>query len=215
MLPRSQAAGLVLAMLILAGCGGGGGSASSTAAALPRGCEQVAKPPAKHVDLLRPHGVTVAPGATATVDTSCGKFTIALATASAPKTVESFAYLAKKGVYDDTAFHKVIPNFVIQGGDPLGTGTGGPGYYVDETPPQRTDYTRGTVAMGKTATEPPGRSQSQFFVVVEPDAALPPVYALLGKVRSGMDTVDRIAGLGTPSGAPRAPVVIRRITVRG
>ena len=215
MSPRSQAAGLVLAMLLLAGCGGGGGASSSTTAALSAGCEQVSKPPAKHVDLPRPHGVSVAPGATAVVDTSCGKFTIALDTANAPRTVESFVYLAKKGVYDDTAFHKIIPNFVIQGGDPLGTGTGGPGYYVDEAPPQRTEYTRGTVAMAKTAVEPPGRSGSQFFVVVEPDAAQPPVFALVGKVRSGMDTVDRIASLGTAGGAPKAPVVIHHVTVRG
>src|SRR6058998_1601629 len=92
-------AGLGLAALLLAGCGGGGGSSSSTAATVPSGCEQVAKPPPQHVDLPRPHGVSVAQGATAAVDTSCGKFTIALDTASAPKTAESFAYLAKKGVY--------------------------------------------------------------------------------------------------------------------
>ena len=92
---------------------------------------------------------------------------------------------------------------MIQGGDPLGTGRGGPGYSVDEPPPSDAEYTRGTVAMAKTAVEPPGRSGSQFFVVTAADAGLPPDYALLGEVSSGEDVVDRIAELGDPaSGEP-------------
>ena len=75
-------------------------------------------------------------------------------------------------MYDGTAFHRIVPDFVIQGGDPLGDGTGGPGYFVDEPPPADTEYTRGTVAMAKSQVEPPGRSGSQFFVVVGADAAL-------------------------------------------
>jgi cyclophilin family peptidyl-prolyl cis-trans isomerase len=108
---------------------------------------------------------------------------------------------------------------VIQGGDPLGTGTGGPGYFVDEPPPQNTAYTKGTVAMAKTQAEPPGRSGSQFFVVVAADAGLPPEYAVLGRVTRGMSTVARIARLGDRAagseGAPRAPVVIDNVTVNG
>ena len=95
---------------------------------------------------------------------------------------------------------------MIQGGDPLGTGSGGPGYSVEEPPPGKVEYTRGTVAMAKTATEPPGRSGSQFFVVTAADAGLPPQYAVLGEVSSGEDVVDRIARLGDPaSGDGHAP----------
>jgi cyclophilin family peptidyl-prolyl cis-trans isomerase len=152
----------------------------------------------------------------ATVDTSCGSFEITLDTRGSPKTVSSFVFLAREGVYDDTTFHGIDPNLLIQGGDPLGTGRGGPGYSVDEPPPSTATYTRGTVAMARTATEPPGRSRSQFFVVTAADAGLPPEYALLGKVSSGEEVVDRIAKLGDPTsetGAPVTTVVIRKIAI--
>jgi len=99
---------------------------------------------------------------------------------------------------------------VIQGGDPTQTGTGGPGYFVDEPPPQDLDYTRGVVAMAKSPVEPPGRSGSQFFVVTAADAGLTPDYALVGKVTSGLEVVRRIEQLGTAGGQPTAPVVIQR-----
>jgi peptidyl-prolyl cis-trans isomerase B (cyclophilin B) len=153
--------------------------------------------------------------ATATVETNCGNFTIALDVARAPKTGSSFAYLARQGVYDDTTFHRIVPGFVIQGGDPTGAGSGGPGYFVDEPPPPNLSYTQGIVAMAKTQAEPPGRSGSQFFVVTVPDAGLTPDYALVGTVSSGFDVVQRIEQLGTPSGVPKAPVVIRRVTIKG
>ena len=125
--------------------------------------------------------------------------------------------MAREGLYDETGFHRIVPGFVIQGGDPLGTGRGGPGYSVDEAPPSDTAYTRGTVAMAKAALEPPGRSGSQFYVVTAADAGLPPEYALLGEVSSGEEVVDRISELGDPAsgdtGTPLAPVVIRTITV--
>jgi cyclophilin family peptidyl-prolyl cis-trans isomerase len=152
------------------------------------------------------------------VETSCGSFDIELDTASSPKTTASFAHLVEEGVYDGTAFHRIVPDFVIQGGDPLGDGTGGPGYYVDEPPPNDVEYTRGTVAMAKTEVEPPGRSGSQFFVVVAADAGLPTDFAVLGEVNSGLDVVQRIAEVGDPAagqeGAPLAPVVIEGITLR-
>jgi cyclophilin family peptidyl-prolyl cis-trans isomerase len=203
----------MLALLLLGGCGGGGGE-SSTAPSLPAGCDHVPAPAPKEVELSRPTTTLQGP-ATATVETSCGSFTIALDTARAPKTTSSFAYLAGQGVYNGTPFHRIVPGFVIQGGDPTGTGAGGPGYFVDEPPPRNLSYTRGIVAMAKTAAEPPGRSGSQFFVVTVPDAGLTPDYALVGRVSSGFDVVQRIEQLGTPSGRPRAPVVIRRVTVRG
>jgi peptidyl-prolyl cis-trans isomerase B (cyclophilin B) len=202
-----------LALLLLAGCGGGGGE-TSTGAGLPAGCTKVSAPPPKQVHLSRPKATLPGP-ATATVETSCGSFQIALDTARAPKTTSSFAYLARQGVYDDTLFHRIVPGFVIQGGDPTGTGSGGPGYFVDEPPPRDLSYTRGIVAMAKTAAEPPGRSGSQFFVVTVPDAGLTPDYALVGRVSSGFDVVQRIEQLGTASGTPKAPVVIRRVTIHG
>lgn len=204
----------ILASLLVAGCGDGGGETSTAAAQLPAGCSQVQEPAPKDVHLSRPTSTLRGPAA-ATVMTSCGSFTIALDVARARKTVSSFAYLARQGVYNDTPFHRIVPGFVIQGGDPTGTGGGGPGYFVDEPPPRNLSYTQGIVAMAKTQAEPPGRSGSQFFVVTVPDAGLTPDYALVGMVSSGFDVVQRIEQLGTPSGTPRAPVVIRRVTVRG
>jgi cyclophilin family peptidyl-prolyl cis-trans isomerase len=200
-----------LSLVVIAGCGGGGAQTSSVA--LPAGCTAVSMPAPKQVHLSRPTATLHGP-ATATVETSCGSFGIALEVARAPKTTSSFAYLARKGVYDDTLFHRIVPGFVIQGGDPTGSGTGGPGYFVDEPPPQDLSYTRGIVAMAKSPVEPPGRSGSQFFVVTEADAGLTPDYALLGHVTSGMDVVQRIEQLGSATGRPKAPVVIRRVTIR-
>ncbi len=149
---------------------------------------------------------------TAVIDTSCGSFDIALDTRRAPRTTNSFAYLARHGVYDGLAFHGISPT-LIQTGDPSGSGTGGPGYRVDERPPPNLAYTRGVVAMAKTTAEPPGRSGSQFFVVAGADAALPPVYALLGRVSSGFDVVKRIAALGTRGGQPRESVLNEKVTI--
>jgi peptidyl-prolyl cis-trans isomerase B (cyclophilin B) len=174
----------------------------------------VSAPAPKQVHLNPPAKGLHSP-ATASVETSCGTFQISLDVARAPKTTSSFAFLARQGVYDDTPFHWIVPGFVIQGGDPSGSGSGGPGYFVDEPPPRNLSYTRGVVAMAKTAAEPPGRSGSQFFVVTIPDAGLTPDYALLGRVTSGFDVVQRIEQLGTPSGKPNAPVVIKRVTVEG
>jgi peptidyl-prolyl cis-trans isomerase B (cyclophilin B) len=202
-----------LALVLLAGCGGGGGDDTSTVA-LPAGCSAVAAPKPKQVHLSRPTETLNGP-ATATVETSCGSFEIALDTARAPRTTSSFAYLARQGVYDDTIFHRIIPGFIVQGGDPTGSGSGGPGYSVDEPPQQNLSYTRGIVAMAKSAVEPPGRSGSQFFVVTAADAGLTPDYALLGRVSAGMDVVRRIEQLGTASGKPKSAVIIKRITIEG
>jgi len=188
-------------------------------ASRPKGCEQVAKPPPKKRQLKRP-SQTVQSGETLTavVDTSCGRFDIRLDTAESPRTVNSFVYLSRKGFYDGTIFHRIVPHFIVQGGDPLQNGQGGPGYYVTEPPPPNATYRMGTVAMAKTPVEPAGRSGSQFFVVNAADAGLPAKYAILGRVSSGFDVVKRIGSLGDPAsgdtGTPLATVVIRRITVR-
>ena len=220
-MPTRAAPLLVLAgvTLALGACGGGGGT-TSTGVSLPSGCEQVSKPPPKNRQLKRPpQTVTRGERLTATVDTSCGSFDIRLDTSTSPRTVNSFAYLAKKGFYDNTTFHRIVPHFVIQGGDPTQTGEGGPGYNVTEPPPQNTTYRMGTVAMAKGAVEPSGRSGSQFFVVIAADAGLPPNYAILGRVSSGFDVVKRIGTLGDrasgDAGTPLATVLIRRITVSG
>jgi len=149
----------------------------------------------------------------AVVETSCGTFQIALDSQRAPKTVNSFVFLSEGGFYDGLDFHRVAPGFVIQGGDPLGTGTGGPGYSVDEKPPANLSYTKGTVAMAKSSAEPPGRSGSQFFVVLAPDAGLPPEYALVGKVDKGLDVVERIGKLGTPAEKPKQTVLIEKLSI--
>ena len=157
----------------------------------------------------------------AVLTTSCGTFTITLDVRRAPKTAASFVSLSEQGFYDNTIFHRIVPGFVIQGGDPLGNGQGGPGYSVVEAPPPELRYTRGVVAMAKTEIEEPGTSGSQFYVVTGPDAQLPPDYALVGRVSAGQDVVDLIGRSPTDSTnpdparqeAPIKPVVIQRVTI--
>jgi peptidyl-prolyl cis-trans isomerase B (cyclophilin B) len=156
---------------------------------------------------------------TVILDTNCGLITIDLDTANSPKTAASFAGLVQRDFFNNLTFHRIANGpdgrpFVIQGGDPAGTGEGGPGYTVVEAPPRNTDYTRGVVAMAKTETEPPGASGSQFFIVTAPDAQLPPDYAVLGHVSAGMAAVDRIAAQpANGNEVPTSPVVIRSATV--
>jgi peptidyl-prolyl cis-trans isomerase B (cyclophilin B) len=205
------AVGVVGAILISRG---GGSSDESSAASGAAGCEKVEAPEPKQVSLKAPKQ-TLKKGeeATAVVQTSCGSFEIALDTTRAPKTANSFAYLAEEGFYDDLTFHRIVPGFVIQGGDPQGTGTGGPGYTVVEKPPANLAYTKGTVAMAKSSAEPPGSSGSQFYVVTGADAGLPPEYALVGKVSEGLDVVERIGKLGTPTEKPKQTILIETITI--
>jgi cyclophilin family peptidyl-prolyl cis-trans isomerase len=206
--------GVVAAVLISRGGGDSDDSSSTAAEAGANGCKEVEAPAPKNVSFKKPKQV-VKPGeeATVVVKTSCGTFEIALDTKRAPKTANSFAFLAEEGFYDDLTFHRVAPGFVIQGGDPEGTGTGGPGYSVDEKPPANLAYTKGVVAMAKSAAEPPGRSGSQFYVVTAPDAGLPPEYALVGKVSKGYSAVERIEKLGGPEEKPKQTVLIEEATV--
>jgi cyclophilin family peptidyl-prolyl cis-trans isomerase len=204
------AVGVVAAILI----GRSGGSDDSTAVASTGGCRQVRAPKPKSVSFKAPkQTVTKGEKLTAVVGTSCGTFQIALDARRAPKTVNSFVFLSEKGFYDGLIFHRVVPEFVIQGGDPLGSGTGGPGYSVDEKPPANLAYTKGVVAMAKSSAEPPGRSGSQFFVVLSADAGLPPEYALVGKVDKGFNVVERIGKLGTPAEKPKQTVLIEKISI--
>ena len=205
----------VAAALALAACGGGDEEDENEAAATG-GCEEVDAPDPK------PEGTRTAPtealdeGTTyrLVVETNCGSFTIELDQKSAPKTSASMVALARDGFYDDTIIHRVVPAFVIQGGDPTGTGSGGPGYQTIDRPPQNAQYTRGVVAMAKTATDPPGAAGSQFFVVTAADSGLPPEYAVVGEVSDGLDTVEKIDHLGNAqTEKPSQTVLIRRVRV--
>jgi cyclophilin family peptidyl-prolyl cis-trans isomerase len=212
---------LCLGMLVAA-CGGDDDPAGETAAtptateeAAPAGCEAAEPPePRPEGDLPKPKQQLEA-GKTyvATVSTNCGDFEITLDAERAPKTGGSFKSLADKGFFDDTTFHRVSPGFVIQGGDPLGTGMGGPGYSVAEPPPQDLVYTKGVVAMAKTEVEPPGTSGSQFFVVTAEEIPLPPDYALLGNVTGGQEVVDTIAVVEVNGETPIEPVVVNSVKV--
>ena len=189
------------------GSGGGGCEAVEAPAPKPDGG---AKRPERALAAGRRYDVVLR--------TSCGDITFRLDQKTSPKTAASFARLAKTGFFDGTTFHRIVPDFVIQGGDPTGTGTGGPGYSTRDVPPPGTVYTQGVVAMAKTGAEPPGTSGSQFYIVTAPDAGLPPEYAVLGKVVAGQDVVDAIGKLGDPAsadaGTPLQPVVIESAKLR-
>lgn len=146
-------------------------------------------------------------------ETSCGSFTIGLDTELAPKTAASLVALARDGFYDDTIFHRIVPGFVIQGGDPTQQGTGGPGYKTVDAPPAGSKYVKGVVAMAKSQVEPPGTSGSQFFVVTGDDVGLPAEYAIVGEVTEGLDAVERIGALGGPDERPTQPVIVSSVTV--
>ena len=205
-------AAVVLAAVALAGCGGGKKQAAGTDAA---GCTPVSQPkparrsepkPTKPLDASSSYDVVIA--------TNCGSFTIHLAVKTSPATTASFVSLARKGFFDRTIFHRIVPGFVIQGGDPTASGTGGPGYSTIDRPPASTRYTLGLVAMAKTQSEAPGTSGSQFFVVTAKDAKLPPDYAVLGTVTKGLGVVDRIGRLGDPATQqPTEIVEIEKATV--
>ena len=152
------------------------------------------------------------------LSTSCGAFTIRLDQKTSPKAAASFAALARNGFFDDTIFHRIVPGFVIQGGDPTASGTGGPGYSTKDRVPANAAYVPGVVAMAKAGNEPAGTAGSQFFVVTGSDTGLTPDYALLGKVTKGMDVVQAIGELGDPAsggaGTPLQSVVIEGAKVR-
>jgi cyclophilin family peptidyl-prolyl cis-trans isomerase len=176
------------------------GTTNATTTVDVNGCHAIKTPdpekrhvpkPAIKLDPKKTYDVTLA--------TNCGSITIRLDVKSSPKTTASFVSLVRRDYFVDTIFHRIIPGFVIQGGDPTGTGTDGPGYETVEAPPKSTKYTEGVVAMAKTETEAAGTAGSQFFIVIEPDAKLPPVYAVLGKVTKGLDVAKRIGDFGDPN----------------
>ena len=205
-------AALLAAAAFAGGCGGGNDEASSQS--VP-GCTAVEAPEPREAESREAPSAELDPDVThtAVVKTNCGEFTITLTPSRSPHATASFAALADDGYFDDTVFHRIVPEFVIQGGDPTATGTGGPGYTTVDTPAEDTQYTLGTVAMAKTAAEPRGAAGSQFFVVTSDEIQLPGDYAVIGEVTSGFDTVARIGGYGDAAGVPTITVVIESIEI--
>ena len=214
--------------LVLAACGGddddsaskGTKSTAAPAAEQQQGrCKDVPQPAPRAAGGQTKPKEPLDPSKTYTVElqTSCGSFTIRLDQKISPQATASFASLAGSGFFDDTIFHRIVPGFVIQGGDPTASGTGGPGYSTRDRVPRNAAYTPGVVAMAKAGNEPSGTAGSQFFVVTAAGAGLTPDYALLGRVTTGMDVVREIGKLGDPAsggaGTPLQSVVIEKATV--
>ena len=160
-------------------------------------------PPPMCLDLSRRYGAVIA--------TTNGEMTVALDALGAPRTVNNFVFLARYHYFEGIVFHRVIPGFVIQGGDPTGTGTGGPGYRFEDELPAPGRYEVGSLAMANAG---PDTNGSQFFIVSGPDGTrLPPQYSLFGKVVAGLDVVRTIDALGTRSGQPTEQVRIESVTI--
>jgi cyclophilin family peptidyl-prolyl cis-trans isomerase len=168
--------------------------------------QQWSSPPAMEIDQNTQY--------TAVLKTSEGDITINLLTQEAPQTVNNFVFLARQGFYNGVIFHRTIKDFMIQGGDPTGSGSGGPGYqFKDEKVTRR--YTSGIVAMANSG---PNTNGSQFFIVHGADVGLPPSYTIFGQVTDGMPVVDRIATAPTKRGgensSPVNPVQIQSVDIR-
>jgi peptidyl-prolyl cis-trans isomerase B (cyclophilin B) len=203
---------LLVVGLLLVGCGGNDSNDSGGGGNASMDCEiggDESKADLADLEDGKTHTVVV--------DTNKGSFTFELATDISPCTTASFAGLVKKGFFDGLTFHRIVPGFVIQGGDPQGTGMGGPGYSTVDAPPQDTAYDKGLVAMAKAGNEPAGTSGSQFFVVSADGVQLTPDYAVLGRVTDGLDVVETIGELGNPSdpsGKPTEAVNIEKMELK-
>ncbi len=146
--------------------------------------------PIKQYDTAPPLTIDTKKTYTATFDTTKGKIVIELFAADAPTTVNNFVFLARDGFYDGTIFHRVIANFMIQGGDPLGLGTGGPGYkFRDETAGNPNRHKTGTLSMANSG---PNSNGSQFFITHAPQPHLDGKHTVFGQVKSGQPVVDAI-----------------------
>ncbi|RJO60611.1 MAG: peptidylprolyl isomerase [Dehalococcoidia bacterium] len=184
----------------LSGCGGS-----------PAHTQRWSSPPAMQIDTSKTYY--------AVFNTSMGSFKIKLFAAEAPKTVNNFVFLARQKFYDGTIFHRIIKPFMIQGGDPLGTGMGGPGYNIPDELPVKYSYDPGIIAMANTGRANTGGSQ--FFICTGTDAASlnkSPIYTQFGKVVEGMDVVLKIAAVPVVSAngevsKPVKPPVIKTITI--
>ena len=196
---------LLVAALALAACGGDDDNATPPPAAT---CDVEIQDPARAPELA-----PLERGRTYRIEfeTTHGAFTVELDATRSPCNGDSMIDLAEEGFFDDTRFHRIVPGFIIQGGDPTASGNGGPGYTTVDPPTPDTDYTKGVVAMAKSNYEPPGAGGSQFFIVTASDAMLPPDYAVVGRVVEGLDVVEKIGKLGNP----RTERPTERIVIRG
>ena len=213
----------IIAALVLVACGesskdeatkGAATSCSKVAAAVPKPNLQHLVAPTQRLPEVSVWNLEF--------KTNCGRFTIQVDAGTSPKTASSIVSLAKSGFYDGLSIQRLVPGFVIQGGDPAGDGTGGPGYRTVERPAASTRYLRGAVAMAKSGAEPAGTAGSQFFIVTADDSQLPPDYAVLGKVLAGLSTADLISAQpidqsqtmgGGQDGPPADPIVIKSVKV--
>ncbi len=192
----------------------------------PDGCTHVEPPTAggdrRSYDAPPASGLPGGATGTVRMETSCGAITIELDREVGGAVTEAFAGLVRDGFYDGLTFHRVVPDFVLQGGDPEGTGGGGPGFEVTQAPPASYVYAKGDVAMAKLPSDPAGTAGSQFFIVVSPQGASAlgapgeqPLYAVVGHVldEDSQQTIARIAALGVGDGAPVQPVWVWRATL--
>ena len=148
---------------------------------------------------------------TATMETNKGTIVFALDAAGAPATVNNFVFLSRYHFYDDVVFHRIIPGFVVQGGDPTGTGTGGPGYRFEDELPKPGRYEIGSLAMANAG---PNTNGSQFFIISGLSGAqLPPLYALFGKAVSGLEVIAALEAVGTPAGRTTETVKMLSVTI--
>jgi cyclophilin family peptidyl-prolyl cis-trans isomerase len=179
----------------------GGGTVTNADGAICSAAEP--SPPAdpKTYDAPPPLAIDESTTYTATISTSCGDIVIRLDAKAAPRTVNNFVFLAREGFYDGLTFHRVVPGFVIQGGDPAGDGTGGPGYtFADELPDD--GYPAGSVAMANSG---PGTNGSQFFIVTGDASFLPNSYSRFGRVAKGLDVARTIERFADPDADPGDP----------
>ena len=220
---------LLLLLFAVAGCGddedddGGAGETATEETQTqvetqpetrkPGECTEVAQPEPKPDGGEEKPTETLTGEYTVTFTTNCGSFSVDV-DEDAGLTAASFVQLAESGFYKNTIFHRIAPGFVIQGGDPTATGTGGPGYTTMDAPPEGASYPKYTVAMAKGGAEPPGSAGSQFFVMTG-DAGLPPDYAIVGEVTAGKKVIDAIGVLGDPSEVPTQVVKVEKVAVRG
>jgi cyclophilin family peptidyl-prolyl cis-trans isomerase len=183
----------------------------------PDGCNHDAPPAPKSVTYTEaPKPTSGTDGAKLTMQTSCGTITFTLDRTLGGVVTDSVAGLAEAGFYDGLPFHRVVPDFVLQGGAPGGQPNGGPGFTVVQAPPPGYAYKLGDLAMAKTGAEPDGTAGSQFFVISGAQGeTLPPQYAVVGHAtdKASLDTIARIAALAVTDGPPSAPVWIIRAAV--
>jgi len=203
---KTMTIALVAAALLIAGCGGGGTDGANGAQEQRTSFDA---PPDMQIDLNRTYE--------AVVKTSKGEFTIELFAKDAPVTVNNFVFLAKQKYFEGIVFHRIIPGYIIQTGDPTGTGRGGPGYTFEDELGGPHQYDTGIVAMANAG---PNTNGSQFFICTgEASQALNqiPNYTIFGKIKSGMETVlavDAVPVAGPNGDTPQETVRIESVTIQ-